>query len=823
MPWPVRGRPHPPQPSSSARPARISHRRDESDGYAASSSVQNNGAINPASSSTSHPATDIIPFSPSSYQHPRIAAPERILGCASAPATPRTPRMYLPGPDSSLSPATVSSRPHERLSIPIAYAQAKLDALPVVDMEADRLARACGLSPTSIHWLESSSSLGFGRHNKAASPNAEAGASTPSDPSSSSGLGVRPRARSVRVLQRTSASQGPPPRPRSASQPASIPVFSPASPRPVLRSLREILDEEGVQLDGCLDVQHVVERWRRVASERGLEHEARSQGLGAADSKTFGAPVNVAVKCGSMATVMGGFQHRIPWVVFACVEELNRTGIYQPGLFRAVPHRTRLSLLVQSFDLPLPTSSPSSLSPQEPMCPLVTPTPSVTRSSLRTESMADICALLKSYLTELPEPLLDENLIVALYQHCVHPSIVRERLESESTFPAQEDLVDGEYFTPVGVHAPIPSQHRTHSAPPHSLPAVLLTPSERRAAALSAESSQILIAQHLLRLTPPPLCSLFSYLVGFFTQLPLSPDNGLTLEDVSRMFGRVLSGDSTASRRHSVLMWLLERWARISEGLFDIAMSKDGDEEEAESTPQAPFALFSPPVPAIFTLSTENIVSASALYRPHSVSMSSCRSDGDASVASTSTAESVRTPCTEPTSLFAVAEAEPHWETDEPWSPYRDLVADVRMEELAEQAGAGDARVAGSFFALHDKHGSGGSASSTCEYLRHLRRLCVLAMLMVLLLADEASPPESEYASRACSRSGSVSRDSCDSHHHFRLSHSGTSSRSWPVSPRMKAGSVGTFPPDAFASEPGTGPWGLFCGDSDATPKEHPR
>ncbi len=449
------------------------------------------------------------------------------------------------------------------------------------------------------------------------------------------------------------------------------------------------------------------------------------------------------------------------------------------------------------------------------MCPLVTPTPSITRSSLRTESMPDICALLKSYLTELPEPLLDENLTIALYQHCVHPSIVRERLESE----AQDHVVDAEYFAPVGIHAPIPSQHRTHSAPPHSLPAVLLTPSERRAAALSAESSQIVIAQHLLRLAPPPLCSLFSYLVGFFTQLPLSPDNGLTLEDVSRMFGRVLAGDSTAPRRHSVLMWLLERWARISEGLFDVAVSKDGDEEEAESTPQASF--FSPPVPSVFTLSTENLVSASTLYRPHSASMSSCRSDGDASVASTSTAESVLTPCTEPTSLFAVAEAEPHWETYEPWVPYRDHVGDIRMGELDEQAG--DARATGSLFALHDKHGSSGSAPSTCEYLRHLRRMCVLAVLMVLFLADEASPPESQYASRACSRSGSVSRDSWDSPHHFRLSHSGTSSRSWPVSPRMKAGSVGTFPPDAFSSEPGTGPWGLFCGDLDATPKEHPR
>ncbi|KAI0712839.1 hypothetical protein C8T65DRAFT_174318 [Cerioporus squamosus] len=615
MPWPDRARAHPPQPSSSAEPARIPRRRDDYDGCAALSSVQNDGTMNPASSSTNHLFSDMrVPFSPSSYQHPRFTAPERILGCVSAPATPRTPRMYLPGPDSP-SPATLSSRLHERLSMPAFFAQAKFDALPVVDMEADRLARACGLSPSSVHWSEPSSSRGPGR---APSPGTDAGASTPSDPSSSSGWGVRPRARSVRIPQRTSASQGPPSRPRSASQPASIPVFSPSSPRPVLRSLREILDREGVHLDGCLDVQHVVERWRRAAtSERGLEQEARSQGLGAADlstyifasdpQQTFGAPVSVAVKCGSMATAMGGFQHHIPWVVFACIEELNRTGIYQPGLFRAVPHRTRLSLLVQSFDLPLPTSPPLTVSADVPMCRPVAPTPSITRSSLRTESMADICALLKSYLTELPEPLLDENVIDALYQFCVHPSIIRERLETESALPADDAMADGEYFAPHGVHTAIPSHHITQSTLAVALPAALLTPSERRTAALSAESSQILIAQHLLRLTPPPLCSLFSYLFGFFTQLPLSPDNGLTLEDVSRMFGRVLAGDSTSSRRHTVLMWLLERWARISEGLFDVAASKDEDEDEAEleNTPQGSFVLFSPPVPPVLALSTE--------------------------------------------------------------------------------------------------------------------------------------------------------------------------------------------------------------------------
>ena len=126
-----------------------------------------------------------------------------------------------------------------------------------------------------------------------------------------------------------------------------------------LLSLQAALERDDAQLPlgECVDVQRVLDRWtalRPPHSAAALESSPRQEG-GATDimstytdprsagrvqtqrergrglnvsasTGTFGAPVSVAVKCASMSTVLGGFQHPIPWVVYACVEELNRTG-----------------------------------------------------------------------------------------------------------------------------------------------------------------------------------------------------------------------------------------------------------------------------------------------------------------------------------------------------------------------------------------------------------------------------------------------------------------------------------------------------------------
>ncbi|KAI1784979.1 hypothetical protein LXA43DRAFT_1040102 [Ganoderma leucocontextum] len=379
-----------------------------------------------------------------------------------------------------------------------------------------------------------------------------------------------------------------------------------------------------------------------------------------------------------MSTVLGGYQHPIPWVVYACVEELNRTGIYQPGLFRAVPHRSRLEKLISGFDCAL-SSSKSDFDFESP-CPPCAPTASSTRASLRKESMADVCALLKSYLDSLPDPLLHENITSALHRLCVVPSDKRE----QDKLGCEYHESNGYFHVPPSIaHRPSAActHARTRSDPvsPKSLSPLSMTPSEKRSADLSLESAQVHIAQHLLRLAAPPLCSVFAYLCAFFTQLPLSPDNGITLEDVSRMFGRSLAG-GPVSTRNAVLMWLLERWPRIADGLFSICSADAADEGEdvapsmypqyapgpavtpntddttqpLDSTPHISY-----PVPEVLTI---------AARRGSAVSL-----DGAESVFTASTAESddgvhdVRTPFSgefPPLPLPAVREYEfePEWE-----------------------------------------------------------------------------------------------------------------------------------------------------------------
>ncbi|KAH9888572.1 hypothetical protein C8Q73DRAFT_748298 [Cubamyces lactineus] len=512
------------------------------------------------------------------------------------------------------------------------FAHSKLTALPALDMEHDRLARACGQGPVftfrsdcvpsssrSIYRsagpseASSTTTMSSASPPKVARTSSELRASTAAPPAPLNlddtvlsvpfelGWGLRPRATSVRVSARhgAAASGGNagaaggathlPHRPRSASQPASIPVFCPSSPRGVLRSLRDVLDLEGMQLEECLDVRQVFERWERGLARCEavqLQHQHQQPRF----QKTFGAPVSVAVKGASMSTVLGGYQLDVPWVVYACVEELNRTGIYQPGLFRAVPNRARLTRLIDAFDLPC-AAYPAS--PEEDdMCPKVAPTASVTRASLRKESMPDICALLKTYLDLLPEPLLDANLTSALYTLCVKPCLEREDEMDETGSDS-----DGGYFASHG-------GGRARSAPPsassHMSLDVPMTPSEHRNAQLSLEAPQILLAQHILRLAPPHSLALLAYLLGFFTQLPLCPDNGMDFADVARMFGRVLVGGPGADAEvvRECVRWLLERWARVSDGLLDVVPHEERA-DESESAPasacKTSFGTFSAP------------------------------------------------------------------------------------------------------------------------------------------------------------------------------------------------------------------------------------
>jgi hypothetical protein len=211
-----------------------------------------------------------------------------------------------------------------------------------------------------------------------------------------------------------------------------------------------------------------------------------------------------------------------------------RLGIYKSGLFRDLPNRQRHHELSTLFDTP-PAFGEG--------------------MSLRAESTADICALLFTYLKELPEPVLTPYLFNAFWNWCVRPSVKREDERMRKEQDEEEDL-RARFF-------------QTGQRPPRPSPRVLFEKARLRAAQdETAESGQVTVARDLLRLLPTHSFSLIVYLCAFFTQVPLCPENGIAFEDIGRIFGPPLFGGPVPAARR-MMVWFLKRWNRVLDGLLD--------------------------------------------------------------------------------------------------------------------------------------------------------------------------------------------------------------------------------------------------------------
>jgi len=130
---------------------------------------------------------------------------------------------------------------------------------------------------------------------------------------------------------------------------------------------------------------------------------------------------------------------------------------------------------------------------------------------------------------------------------------------------------------------------QTGQRPPRPSRRVLYEKARLRAAQdETAETGQVTVARDLLRLLPTHSFSLIVYLCAFFTQVPLCPENGITFEDIGRIFGPpVFGGPVPAARR--MMVWFLKRWNRVSDGLLDADPNsdepEDGDGTTTGSTP----------------------------------------------------------------------------------------------------------------------------------------------------------------------------------------------------------------------------------------------
>ena len=176
-------------------------------------------------------------------------------------------------------------------------------------------------------------------------------------------------------------------------------------------------------------------------------------------------------------------------------------------------------------------------------------------TSLHLESTPDICALLSTYLSALPEPILLPALFRPIWDWC--------GLELEDE---EESLLQLKHFRRRISSVPL---SRTYTNP--------------------TESTRISVAQLVLHLLPSPHFSLLVYLLAFFSQVAMvHEENGVGMEDLARMFGgRIFGGGQSRRRKLSseivmadaheprmegevMMCWFLRRWGPISEGLFDV-------------------------------------------------------------------------------------------------------------------------------------------------------------------------------------------------------------------------------------------------------------
>ncbi|KAF9013758.1 hypothetical protein BDZ89DRAFT_1046650 [Hymenopellis radicata] len=153
-------------------------------------------------------------------------------------------------------------------------------------------------------------------------------------------------------------------------------------PNILMRHLRKCLGQEFRQVQPFLDLDDLVALHERELMER----EERD---------VFGAPLRQVAVYASTVTILGGLEHELPIVVYSCVEELYRALKAPPSPARSSP--TRVASLVQTFDTP--------------------PHFGCTTSLFR-ESESDVFALLSSFLSRLPEPIVYPQGIVAALAHC---------------------------------------------------------------------------------------------------------------------------------------------------------------------------------------------------------------------------------------------------------------------------------------------------------------------------------------------------------------------------------------------------------------------
>ncbi|EGO00636.1 hypothetical protein SERLA73DRAFT_71637 [Serpula lacrymans var. lacrymans S7.3] len=432
-----------------------------------------------------------IPPAPYFYESSPLNGNPRVTSSQAPPgAEAAHKRNSLPADFQSLT-----TNRDRHLSLPAGLLSPRVSE---ADMEKDRLARACGQTAMPLFY------------DQRRGPYIEGLASS-----------SRPSSRFHEHIEEDPDSH------MSSGQ--QLPYVPKLNPHKYYRKLDGLLRRDKHRAMDYLLYEDVLTLYKRDGAMREqCENEKQRPSQCDKDFSVIGAPLHQALLHSSSAVVVGEYRHDVPIVVIACIEELYRTGIYQNGLFRALPNRERHLQLMDIYD-----HSPDFGA----------------KYSLRGQAMPDVCALLSTYLSNLPGPIIDPILYDGFWHWCVKPSVKRQEQREQAESEDDEEM--------NARRRRRPSHRRIYSRD------VLL----RSNVDDEVEVYQISIAQILLRFLPAGNLSLLLYLFGFFTQIPLCPDNGIHFEDISRIFAHRMIGGTSKANAQRMMVWLLSRWSKISEDL----------------------------------------------------------------------------------------------------------------------------------------------------------------------------------------------------------------------------------------------------------------
>lgn len=241
----------------------------------------------------------------------------------------------------------------------------------------------------------------------------------------------------------------------------------------------------------------------------------------------------------------------------------NNSGVFENNLFAKKPNRARLIELVDIFN-----TGPSFGE----------------RFNILKENTNDVVGLLHHFVRNLGEPILPAIMFYPLWEWCTKPTTKRDadkRLQQESA-----ELCELERRLAKTTEI-IPRSEFVYVEKP------LVWTDEEIEINEKWERRQLKMAVWLFKMLPCANLSLAAYLFDFFTLVVQTSKNDVQYDDIANIYTQDFIGGVSRFDSHLVMVWILERWERISDGVFlDHYLAY---EERTSDDPEPPLSFLQSP------------------------------------------------------------------------------------------------------------------------------------------------------------------------------------------------------------------------------------